>query len=153
MVGGRKEKKGGYQEGAGGSNMKLNGMYILLFLPITLPNVSMSSAAQLRAGGVAWDPVCSASRHAESPASPQLSCTAGRAENKNAAHGRCPPETHGEGLAALLPEQGKPSTSSLQLQLPHSPWWLWEGACLPGGAPGRTAGAPIHGLHPLAQPW
>lgn len=79
MVGGRKEKKGGYQEGAGGSNMKLNGMYILLFLPITLPNVSMSSAAQLGAGGEGWDPVCSASRHALSHQHP-LSSQAQQAE-------------------------------------------------------------------------
>lgn len=59
--------------------MKLNGMYILLFLPITLPNVSMSSAAQLGAGGEGWDPVCSASRHALSHQHP-LSSQAQQAE-------------------------------------------------------------------------
>lgn len=43
------------------------------------------------------------------------------AENRDAAPGRCSLEACGEPVAALLPGQEKPSTASLEVQLPHLP--------------------------------
>lgn len=162
-VGGRKEKrKGVSQEGAGGSNMKLNGMYILLFLPITLPNVSMSSAAQLWAEGEGWDPVCSASRHALSHQHP-LSSQAQQAglRTRTLPMGDAPQRCMGKvwQLCYQLRGSQAPAPWSSSCHIPHG-CCVKEPVCQ-GGQQARLLEHPFtvciplpsHGDGPAGSPW